>query len=243
MKPVIILVTPQLGENIGATARAMLNFGLDGLRIVNPRDGWPNQKALDMAKGAAIVIEKAMLYTTLADALADIQWAIAATARNRDMHKPIYHPATCTDTLITHSRAGHRTALVFGAERSGLTNEDITLMDAILHIPVSQEYPSLNLAQAVAVMCFCWFSTLSSSSSAANPTSLPSTSTPAPKKDILAFFEHLEKELEKSGFFSSAHIRPTMAHNIRNLFQRLAMTEQEVRTLRGIVRSLAKGRG
>ena len=157
-KPTIILVAPQLGENIGSAARVMLNFGCKDLRIVNPRDGWPNPKAVDMSKGAKQVIYDAKIFNSLADACHDIKYLYATTARPRDMVKKVFTPKKCVQKIVEASKSGDKSAIMFGPERTGLNNDYITLADAIVSIPVSDEYASLNLAQAVSVLCYEHFS-------------------------------------------------------------------------------------
>lgn len=235
--PAVVLVAPQMGENIGAAARSMLNFGLTDLRIVNPRDGWPNPKAVDMSKGAKEVIKNAQVFDTLEEALHDVQCVYASTARIRDMVKPMLSPRKCAEKLQQAYGRGEKTALLFGPERMGLNNDDIALSDAIVVVPVSELYPSLNLAQAVAVLCYEWFCM-------ANDTVEESVdlgdSRVANRKEVADMFEHLEFELDASDFFRVAEKRPKMIRNIRNIFVRAGLTDQDVRTLRGIIRSLAK---
>jgi tRNA/rRNA methyltransferase len=254
--PTIILVSPQLGENIGAAARCMLNFGLTDLRIITPRDGWPNPKAVDMAKGAGEVIKNAKIFQSLADANSDITKLYATTARTRDMEKPVYTANEVAEAIIKNSG---KSAIMFGAERSGLSNEDITLADGICVIPVAPIYTSLNLAQAVNIICYEWFIntnykqneqsrhtefiSASSSTSKEIPKQVQDDEINpqlATKEDIAKMFEHLESELDKTDFFKVADKRPKMVVNIRNIFSRNNLTQQEVRTLRGIIKSLTK---
>jgi len=232
--PAIILISPQLGENIGAAARVMLNFGLTDLRIVTPRDGWPNPKAVDMAKGAKEVIKNAQVFDSLAEATTDINRLYATTARPRDMIKPVVTPRKCAEEITTNAQ---RSAIMFGPERSGLNNDDITLADAIAAIPVAPIYTSLNLAQAIAIMCHEWFS--AKDETAAKEMELGNYGL-APKNEIANFFEHLESELDKTDFFKVEDKRPKMVRNIRNIFSRADLTDQEVRTLRGVIKSLTK---
>ncbi|PIR39644.1 MAG: rRNA methyltransferase [Alphaproteobacteria bacterium CG11_big_fil_rev_8_21_14_0_20_39_49] len=234
--PVIILIAPQLGENIGAAARSMLNFGLTDLRIVNPRDGWPNPKAVDMAKGAKEVIKKARIFTSLKDATHDITRLYATTARTRDMVKKVYDARETAANMIQNNG---KSAIMFGPERSGLNNDDITLADAVSIIPVAPIYTSLNLAQAVNIMCYEWFMATSERSDAENANDNQGLAT---KEEVADLFEHLESELDKTDFFRVEHKRPKMVRNIRNIFSRNDLTEQEVRTLRGIIKSLTNHR-
>jgi len=234
-KPAIILVSPQLGENIGAAARVMLNFGIDDLRLVTPRDGWPNPKAVDMAKGAKKVIENARVFESLADATFDINHLYATTARTRDMIKPTLTAKKTAQDIISHSNSGERSAIMFGPERTGLENEHITLAEAITYIPVAPEYTSLNLAQAVSITCYEWFSAGDDT-----PEQIVDIGNlkQASKEELAHLFKHLESELDNTDFFKLPDKRPKMVNNIRNIFSRANLTDQEVRTLRGIIRSL-----
>ncbi len=236
-KLVIILVAPQMGENIGSAARIMLNFGLTDLRIVNPRDGWPNQSAIDTARGAADVVNNAKVYNSLKDATFDINRLYATTARPRDMVKPVLTPRNCVSEIHSCEAAGQRSAVMFGPERTGLDNEDITLADAITTIPVGTEYTSINLAQAVAIMCYEWFAFQDKTPVR---TIELGKSRPAEKLEIANFFEYLEGELDESGFFRQDSMRPTMTKNLRNMFIRADLTDQDIRTLRGLIKSLTK---
>ena len=235
LSPAVILVSPQLGENIGAAARNMLNFGITDLRIVNPRDGWPNPQADYMAKGAISVVENATIYTSLKDAAKDINKIYAATARPRDMVKPIYTPNKTAREAVKYYNMGKKSAFMFGPERSGLENDDIAIADAISIIPVSEIYKSLNLAQAVNVFCYEWFVNLNSD---AEDESEKLNANPAKKTDVINMFEHLEEELDKAGFFKVDHMKSKMINNIRNIFIRSNLSDQDVRTLRGIIKSL-----
>jgi tRNA/rRNA methyltransferase len=231
--PILILVTPQMGENIGACARAMHNFGLKELRIVNPRDGWPNPQAQSMAAGGVELIHRATLFPNLKEALHDIHYAVAATARLRDMEKPVHTPDSAAQAL--HARSSEQsTAIILGGERSGLSNEDVVLADAIVTIPVNPEYPSLNLAQSAVILCYEYYRlTVDNGEITANALSCP-----APKEALLGFLEHLEDTLERTEFYRSPDMKETMKQNLRALFTRASLTEQEVRTLRGVIRHL-----
>jgi tRNA/rRNA methyltransferase len=232
--PTIILISPQMGENIGAAARVMLNFGVTELRLVAPRDGWPNQKAIETARNAVQVIENTKVFPTLAEAAFDISRIYATTARPRDMVKTVYTPRKCAEAIL---QTTEKSAIVFGAEQSGLSNEDIVLADAIVTIPVAPIYTSLNLAQAVSILCYEWFT--------AGDTTPPENLDTgkyglASKIELTSMFEHLEQELDKSGFFKVLDKRPNMVRNIRNIFVRAGLTEQDVRTIRGLIKSLTK---
>jgi tRNA/rRNA methyltransferase len=236
-KPSIILIQPQLGENIGAAARVMLNFGLTDLRIVSPRDGWPNPKAVDMAKGAKDVIKNAQVFDSLKNASHDIHRIYATTARPRDMVKTVFTPRKCIEEVNKHSNNGEKCAIIFGPERSGLSNDDIVFADAITSIPVAPEYTSLNLAQAVSLLCYEWFS---SNDQTKDEEFELGNSKIASKQEIANMFEHLEKELDNTDFFKLPDKRPKMVRNIRNIFIRANLTDQDVRTIRGIIKSLTK---
>ncbi|MDB2414852.1 RNA methyltransferase [Rickettsiales bacterium] len=236
--PAIILIAPQMGENIGAAARSMLNFGLTDLRIVNPRDGWPNPKAVDMAKGAKSVIKSAQIFTSLKDATTDIKKLYATTARPRDLVKPVLTPRKTADEIIFNQNNKNKSAILFGCERSGLDNEAIAVSDAITIVPVSELYTSLNLAQAVTIMCYEWFVTQDATP---DIISASKKSDLANKEDVVKLLEHLEGELDKSGFLRVKEKRPRMVNNIRGIFTRAQLTDQDVRTLRGIIRSLTDG--
>ncbi|MEP6343288.1 MAG: TrmH family RNA methyltransferase [Maricaulaceae bacterium] len=238
--PAVILVNPQLGENIGACCRCMLNFGLTELRLVAPRDGWPNAAADAMAAGAVRVLETAKLYETTAEAVADLKYVLAATARRRELEVPVIGTQTVGAELRAFANNDIRTGVLFGPEKAGLKNADVVLADAILTYPVNPAFQSLNLAQAVNIFAYIW-----QSAESASPPELfdDMGSDVADKADLIRLFEHLEDELEKAGFFYPPEKKPLMSQNIRTPLTRAKLTDQEVRTLRGIVKTLAKGRG
>ena len=235
LSPVIILVAPQLGENIGTAARAMANFGLDRLRIVAPRDGWPNDKARAAASGADWVIDGARVYATTAEAVADLGHVLATTARPRGMAKPVLGPEQAGPDLARRMAAGQACGILFGGERAGLDNDDVALADAILTYPVNPAFASLNLAQAVLVMAYEW-QRASGGGGARGDWEQPADQ--APKAEMLGLFEHLETELDRGGFLKPPEKRPVMVRNLRTLLQRAELTSQEVRTLRGVIVSL-----
>lgn len=224
--PAIILVRPQMGENIGAAARVMQNFGLVDLRIVAPRDGWPNETARSMAAKGVSIIDAAPVFDSLADAVGDCQHVLATTARERQISKP----SLCSHALQGKAFSG-KVGLVFGPERTGLENEEVALADTILYVPTSEENPSLNLAQAVAVMAYEW-------SKRAPEAKVPQGEPPASKQALQGLFGHLEAELDSVNFWKVEHKKSAMWANIRNSLQKAALTDQEVRTWRGIIRSL-----
>jgi len=238
--PAVILVGPQLGENIGAAARAMLNFGLTDLRLVAPRDGWPNPASEATAAGATPLLESAGVFETTAEAVADLSFILAATARRRELEIPVIGTGEVGAALHAHEAAGTRTGILFGPEKAGLKNEDVVLCNHILTYPINPAFQSLNLAQAVGVFGYIW---KSGEGTAPPPAFDTAPSQAASREDLVRMFEHLEDELEKSGFFFPADKKPLMSRNIRAPFTRANMTDQEVRTFRGIIKALAKGRG
>jgi tRNA/rRNA methyltransferase len=246
--PAIVLVEPQLGENIGTAARAMANFGLSDLRLVSPRDGWPSSMAVKAASGADWVIDGARVFGSVAEAVADLTLVYATTARTRDMVKPVVTPEEAAAAMRERLGSGRGAGVLFGRERTGLTNDDVAFADAILMAPVNPAFASLNLAQAVLLVGYEWFKTgpLSYGDEAVGGGALTETGMrmpgtwPATKEDVLGFFEHLERELDASGFLRPPEKRPAMVRNLRNLFQRCGLTEQDVRTLRGVVASLVR---
>lgn len=234
--PAIILVEPQLGENIGTAARAMLNCGLSELRLVRPRDGWPNAKAVAAASGADDVIRNARLFDSTAAAVADLNRVYGTTARHRGMIKPIVTPRQAAVEIRAAASRGETVGVLFGPERTGLVSDDIPLTDTLLQVPLNPAYSSLNLAQAVLIVCYEWFQT----GVDVPPRQLVTNETrPATKAELLNFFAHLEKELDDCGFLRHVDKRPVMVRNIRNIFQRAELTEQDIRTLHGIVKELA----
>ncbi len=233
--PAIILVRPQLGENIGTAARAMLNCGLMDLRLVAPRDGWPNVKALNAASGADAVIGQARLFDSVADAVADLNSVFASTARGREMVKSVLTPRQAAAKLRPNSTS--HAGILFGPERSGLSNDDVVLADAIIEVPLNPAFSSLNLAQAVLIICYEW----SVAAQETAPEYLPAGRSPAArKKEILNFFNMLEGELDARDFYPTTAMRPKMVSNLRNLFQRIELSQQDVKSLFGIVKSLTR---
>jgi len=234
--PAIILVEPQLGENIGTAARAMFNCGLTDLRLVKPRDGWPNKKAVAAASGADPVLDKARLYDSVEDAIANLRHVYATTARDRYMVKRILKPRFAAAEIRGFLSAGEASGVLFGPERTGLLNEHIALSEAVISVPMNPAFSSLNLAQSVLVLGYEWFNAGSDAPDAQLATG---HSKPATKQQLIRFFEHLEEELDNNGFMRNAEKRPSMVRNLRNLFQRAQCTEQELRTLHGVVTAFA----
>lgn len=236
--PVVVLVEPQLGENIGAAARVMANFGLSRLRLVAPKQAWPNSKARMMAAGADRVLDAAELFDDLTSAIADCTYVAACTARAHDQAKPVLAPEAVAATLAPRVAGGETVAIVFGRERNGLENDEVGLADAICTFPVNPAFASLNLAQAVALVSYEWFKRAGTGL----PFTMPVKSQPAPKEQIHAFFADLERELERVEFFRPAEKRETMTINLRNIFARMQPTRQDIQTLHGVVMAIAEGR-
>src|SRR5436309_4264984 len=232
--PVVILVEPQLGDNVGAAARAMANFGLSRLRLVKPRDGWPNPRAWVAASGADRILDEATLHDTIASAIADLTFVLATTARAHDQAKPVIGPEAAAREMAPRVAAGERVGVLFGRERYGLENHEIALADRILTLPVNPAFASLNLAQAVIIVAYEWFK---HSTSGALPFAMPDRSPPVSKQQLQSFFTMLEGELEKVEFFRPPDKRATMQINLRNIFTRMRPTQQDIRTLHGVVMS------
>lgn len=239
ISPAIILSEPQLGENIGACARAMANFGLSDLRLVKPRDGWPNPKAEAMAAGAADLIAAAKVFDSVEDAIGPLQLVYATTARDRSMAKLVLTPAEAAERLREASENGIATAVLFGNERAGLTNDEVALADCVITIPTDPGFSSLNLGQAALLIGYEWFK-----AGDATPPALidHGVSLPASREELIRLFEHLEEELEKGGFLYPPGNRPGMIRNLRNILHRAQLTDQEVRTLRGVIVALTQGK-
>ncbi len=236
--PIVVLVEPQIGENIGAAARAMANFGLSRLRLVKPVQGWPNEKARVMAAGADRVLDGAQLYDSLAEAIGDCTFVLAATARHHDQAKPVIGAAQAAAEMAPRVAAGENVAIVFGRERNGLENHEVARADRILTLPVNPAFASLNLAQAVVIVGYEWFK----QAGGELPFAAPQKSPPAAKQQLDAFFADLERELDKVEFFRPEEKRGTMGVNLRNIFQRMAPSQQDIRTLHGVITAIAQGR-
>ncbi|MBR0874459.1 TrmJ/YjtD family RNA methyltransferase [Bradyrhizobium tropiciagri] len=237
--PVVILVEPQLGENIGMAARAMGNFALSRMRIVNPRDGWPNIAAERAAAGADHIIGSVELFDTVEEAIADLTLVFATTARAHDQAKPVVGPEAAAGEIVGHVASGGGAGILFGRERSGLTNEEVALANRIITFPVNPGFASLNLAQAVLLMGYEWFKL---STAGALPFAMPERSEPASQHQMQAFFDNLVAELDKVEFLRPAEKRDTMLVNLRNIFTRMDPTKQDMHTLHGVVMAIAEGR-
>ena len=236
--PVIVLVEPQLGENIGMVARAMANFGLSNLRIVNPRDGWPNEKAVSAASRADHVIAGAAVYPTLNDAVADLTFIYATTARSRDGFKPVRGPEEAGKVLRAREGRGEKTGILFGRERTGLKNEEVAMADEIVTFPVNPAYASLNIAQAVLLMSYEW---MKSGLEDVNETPFSGPDMlPARRGQLDGFMAHLEDVLDARGYFRSPAKKPKMLDNLRAVFTRPGFFAAELDVLRGVISSLEK---
>jgi len=234
--PAIVLVEPQLGENIGMVARAMANFGLSELRLVNPRDGWPNESARATASRADHVIDGAKLYRTAAEAVGDLNYVLATTARQRDNFKPVRGPVAAGRELRTRMRTGQKTGILFGRERFGLYNDEIALSDEIVTFPVDPSFASLNIAQAVLLMSYEWMK--SGLENEEQTVFAGPEFPPAEKHHIQGLLQHLEEALETRGYFRPAPKKPKMLDNLKAVLTRPAFTEAEIKVLRGVVASL-----
>lgn len=236
MQPSIILVNPQMGANIGAAARVMFNFGLTDLRLVSPRDGWPNIEAERNSAGALEAMPDVQVFNTLADAVADLHFVLATTARPRDMVKSVYTPQMASSEMRKRAQEGMGCGFVFGAERTGLVNDDIAICHGIINIPTNPDFSSLNLGQAVLLCAWEWFRTQDETHGLALPVG---DSFPAKLEDLMGFLDRLENALDDGGFFKAPDLKPTMLRNIRAMFTRSGLTDQELRTLHGILSALA----
>ena len=240
--PAVILVRPQLAVNIGMCARAMANFGLDDLRLVDPKAGWPRadeyrEVAYSAAAGATQLLDGARVYDRVEAAIGDLQFVYAATARERGQMKPVLTPAA---GMAAAAVAGQKRGVLFGPERTGLDNDEVALADAILTFPANPAYSSLNLAQAVLLVGYEWFKSAHGDAPPPPAVARP-ISPPATREMVIAFFEFLDEKLDAAGFFRPVTKKPGMRRNLRNIFHRMQPTEQDVRTLWGAVVRLVEG--
>jgi tRNA/rRNA methyltransferase len=235
--PTVILVRPQLGENIGMAARAMLNCGLSSLRLVAPRDGWPNPKAQRAASGADVVLDKARVFASVGEAVVDLERVVATTARNRELSQRIVTPRRAAAEMRAWIAKGDKVGVLFGPERTGLTNDDMVQADTALSIPLNPQFSSLNVAQAVLLVAYEW---IASDEGAPAERMSDHSTRPATKDELQNLFAHLERALDQSGFLRNRAMRPAMVNNLRAFLQRAAMTEQEVRSFHGVIKYLAK---
>ena len=237
--PVIILDKSQMAENIGAVARVMANFGLTELRLVSPRDGWPQQNAWPLASGADWILDAVTVFDSVAEAVADLHTVLATTARPRETRQPVRTPRESARILYDDTASGLKTGILFGGERSGLETGDIALCHGIITIPIDPRHQSLNLAQAVSINAYEWRTTVMD----APPPNFREGEPPAAHELLVGMYEHLEQELDNGGFFHPPEKKRSMSQNLRVMLGRANLTEQEVATLRGAIHALAKGRG
>lgn len=237
-QPAFVLVRPQMGENIGAAARAMLNFGLTRMRVVDPRDGWPNERAVALASGAGRVLDDAMVRPSTAEAVADAQWVLATTARDRDLTKPVYTPEAAMREAAARMAAGQRVAVLFGPERAGLENDDVARANAIVAVPTNPAFASLNLAQCVLLMGYEW--RRAAGGSADGPRIQMAGTDWANAAEIAALGDHFETRLSKAGFFFPEQKAPAMKRNLRNLWSRLPLTRADVQVFHGMLRQMVR---
>lgn len=235
-QPSFVLIRPQMGENIGAAARAMWNFGLDRMRITSPRDGWPNQKAVAMASGAGRLLDEALMCETTAEAVADCTYVYATTARPRELTKPVFTPAHAMKDAAQRVANGQKVAVLFGPERAGMENDDIAKANAIISVPVNPEFASLNLAQCVLLTAYEWRQ--------ATVETIPATVSMegdwASQQEMEKLAEHYEDRMETAGFFFPEHKAPSMKINLRNLWSRMPLTRADVQMLHGVMRQMVR---
>lgn len=237
--PAVVLVGAQLGENVGAAARAMLNAGLTDLRLVSPRAPWPNPRARAAASGADEVIDKARLFARLEDAVVDLRRLYASTARPRDLRKRVVTPRQAVEEMRSLLPGGAGCGILFGPERTGLDSDQVAIADAVLTVPLNPAYSSLNLSQAVMLVAYEWYQ----SGLVTSPAVLPEREDPrqrqATREELFVLFRHLEDELDAANFLWPPHTRAHMVRNLRNFVARASPTEQEVRTLHGVITALS----
>lgn len=229
-KPIIVLVRPQLGQNIGKAARAMLNFGLTEMRLVAPRDGWPNPDAGPAASGADVVLEQAQLFDSVEEAIADCNHVFASTVRRRDLVLPVLRPEEMAEQIAA---AGGRSAILFGPERSGLETEDVALANAIVTVPINPEFGSLNLAQAVILLAYEWSRTIALAQPPAK-----ALEEPAPHGELEGLIGQLDEELERKGYFHPPSRAQATRNTLRTIFTKTGWSSREVKAVRGVIRAL-----
>lgn len=236
-QPVFVLVRPQMGENIGAAARAMWNFGLDAMRVVAPRDGWPNSKAVAMASGAGRLLDEAQLAEKTGSAVADCELVFATTARTRGLTKPVYTPERAMQVAAEKITAGQRVGVLFGPERAGLENDDIARANAIINVPVNPDFPSLNLAQCVLLTAYEW--RRATQDTAPERMELAGADH-ANHADIESLAVHYETTLQTAGFFFPDTKAESMKTNLRNMWSRMPLTRADVQMLHGVLRQMVR---
>ncbi|MDK3018459.1 RNA methyltransferase [Pseudodonghicola flavimaris] len=236
-QPAFVLVRPQMGENIGAAARAMWNFGLDRMRLVAPRDGWPNPKSVAMASGAGRLLDEATLHGDLADAVGDCSYVFATTARQRGLTKPVFSPERAMALAAEKIAAGEKVAVLFGPERAGLENEDVARANAIISVPVNPEFASLNLAQCVLLTAYEWRRQVSE---VQHEVTEMGRADWASTLEVEKLSEHYEERLQQAGFFFPPEKAENMKINLRNLWSRMRLTRADVQMLHGVMRQMVR---
>ncbi|MEO9652853.1 MAG: RNA methyltransferase [Roseobacter sp.] len=235
--PAFVLVRPQMGENIGAAARAMWNFGLDRMHIVAPRDGWPNQAAVALASGAGRVLDNAQLSDDLPTSLAESSFVFATTARSRDLTKPVFSPQEAMRSAAQKIAEGQRVSVLFGPERSGLENDDIARANAIISVPVNPAFASLNLAQCVLLVGYEW---MRATGEVTDQTTEMAGTVWAENKEVEHLAAHYEERLDEMGFFFPEHKSQSMRLNLRNFWSRMPLTRADAQMMHGIMRQVAR---
>ncbi|MBB5723843.1 tRNA/rRNA methyltransferase [Loktanella ponticola] len=235
-QPAFVLIRPQMGENIGAAARAMWNFGLDRMRITAPRDGWPNQKAVAMASGAGRLLDEAIMCETTAEAVADCTYVYATTARPRELTKPVFTPAHAMKDAAQRIANGEKIAVLFGPERSGMENDDIAKANAIISVPVNPDFASLNLGQCVLLTAYEW----RQATVETTPATVSMEGEWASQAEMEALATHYEDRMTDAGFFYPEHKAPSMKINLRNLWSRMPLTRADVQMLHGVMRQMVR---
>lgn len=236
-QPCFVLVRPQMGENIGAAARAMWNFGLDRMRVVSPRDGWPNPKAVAMASGAGRLLDEAALIESVEAAVGDCTFVFATTARSREMTKPVHAPEAAMRLAAKRVAQGEKVAVLFGPERAGLENDDVARANAIINVPVNPEFPSLNLAQCVLIMGYEW---MRAQGEVPAVRDTPGETQWATRAEVAHLARHYEDRMEQAGFFFPEHKAEGMRRNLRNFWSRMPMTQADIRMMHGVMRQMVR---
>ncbi len=236
LQPAFVLIRPQMGENIGAAARAMWNFGLDRMRIIAPRDGWPNQKAVAMASGAGRLLDEAQIFENTQGAIADCDYVYATTARPRGLTKLVLTPEAAMQDARARIAQGQKVAVMFGPERAGMENDDIARANAIISVPVNPEFPSLNLAQCVLLTGYEW----RREAVEVAPERVDAAGDWAAQIEVEKLSEHYEQRLEDAGFFYPDHKAENMKMNLRNMWSRMPMTRADVQMLHGMMRQMVR---
>lgn len=235
-QPAFVLIRPQLGENIGAAARGMWNFGLDRMRLAAPRDGWPNPKAVAMASGAGRLLDQAQLFETTAEAVADCTTVYATTARPRGLTKTVLTPEEAMREAVEKMSAGERVAVLFGPERAGMENDDVARANAIINVPVNPEFSSLNLAQCVLLCAYEW----RRASEDVSASRVEMKGEWASQLEVEKLADHYEERLEVAGFFYPEDKAPHMKQNLRNLWSRMPLSRHDVQILHGVLRQMVR---